>query len=143
MGISEIRRRCDHMRSRVRRLNPRARGSLVMPGYEFSSATVMRHVAQANYSKRFRAAYAPNCSILDAPHRMSGTKSLAPSTVRRHDAELQIAVASVQERTCGDFSSPSPIQASSESDRLNLTTRFVIMSDRNTRKCCNNGKGSI
>ena len=59
-------------------------------GCESSSATGLRLHAQAKYSKRCRAAYAPIRSRADAPHRASSTKSRPPPTDRRRDAELQI-----------------------------------------------------
>ena len=106
MGTSQIRRTCEHMRRHARSLSLLARVVLTARG-EFAPATVVRNIAQTNYSKRFRAAYGPHRSTDEALHRTSSTKSLAPFTERRGDAELQLGVASVPQRRRGDFGSPS------------------------------------
>ena len=95
-----------HAPSRAELKSSRARGPNTARG-EFAPATVMRNIAQTNYSKRFRAAYGPHRSTDEALHRTSSTKSLAPFTERRGDAELQLGVASVPQRRRGDFGSPS------------------------------------
>ena len=55
----------------------------------------MRNAAQPNYSEHFPAAYGPNCSRTDAPHRPPGTKSPVPSTDCRRDVGRPLTVASV------------------------------------------------
>ena len=81
----------SHALSRAELESSRARGP-VNARCEFSRATVLRPVAQPQYSTRFRAAYGHLRSAAGPPRRTSSTMSQAPRTERHRHGELPIPV---------------------------------------------------